>query len=189
VLEDILENTKPPSPADLAAMDYLLATPFRYRPPPAGSRFRGPADPGVFYAAEETRTACAELGYWRWRFLMDSPALGGFGPVPHTVFQARVTGRTVDLRRRPFSRHARRWTAPSDYGATQEFAASARKADVAIIRYQSVRDPEHGGCAAVLDWRAFNPKRHLTSQKWLLTVTRSATIWQRDEESFDFRWG
>ncbi|MGQ0654347.1 MAG: RES domain-containing protein, partial [Betaproteobacteria bacterium] len=41
MLEDILEETKPPAPSGMGPMDYLLATPFRYRPPPGGSRFRG----------------------------------------------------------------------------------------------------------------------------------------------------
>ena len=31
-LEEILEATKPPLPEDCRALDYLLATPFRYRP-------------------------------------------------------------------------------------------------------------------------------------------------------------
>ncbi len=65
-LEDILEASKPRAPASTAGLDYLLATPFRYPPWGRGSRFRSAADPGVFYAADERRTACAELGYWRW---------------------------------------------------------------------------------------------------------------------------
>ena len=75
VLERLLEDTKPPIPAAAAHLHWLLFTPFRYPPPPGGSRFRGPNDPGVFYGADEIRTACAELGYWRWRHLLDSPAL------------------------------------------------------------------------------------------------------------------
>ena len=39
-LEDILEATKPPVPAECRHLDYLLPTPFRYRPYPEGSRFR-----------------------------------------------------------------------------------------------------------------------------------------------------
>ena len=70
LLEDILEASKPRAPASAAGLDYLLATPFRYPPWGRGSRFRSAADPGVFYAADERRTACAELGYWRWRFVM-----------------------------------------------------------------------------------------------------------------------
>ena len=56
VLETLLEESKPRS---FAPLDYLLATPFRYPPGLRGSRFRSAADPGVFYGAEEQRTACA----------------------------------------------------------------------------------------------------------------------------------
>jgi hypothetical protein len=188
LLEDLLDETKPPAPFQTAGLDYLLATPFRYPAPKGGSRFRGPADPGVFYAADETRTACAELGYWRWRFLTDSEGLEAFGPVPHTVFQVKVQGVGVDLRRKPLVRDSRKWLSRNDYSATQAFAVVARSAELALIRYESVRDPRHGGCAAILSTDAFSPRKPLTSQKWLLTVTRSASIWQRDSESFEFRW-
>ena len=75
VLEELLEESKPRMPASTVGLHYLLATPFRYPPWHRGSRFRSPAEPGVFYAAEERRTACAELGYWRWRFVTDSSGL------------------------------------------------------------------------------------------------------------------
>ena len=68
LLEDLLERAKPPLPDETAGLHYLLATPFRYPPTDRGSRFRRPSDPGVFYGADAVRTACAELGYWRWRF-------------------------------------------------------------------------------------------------------------------------
>ena len=61
-LERILDDTKPPVPPAARKLHWLLFTPFRYPPPPGGSRFRGPNDPGVFYGADEIRTACAELG-------------------------------------------------------------------------------------------------------------------------------
>ncbi len=186
-LEEILEETKPAAP-DTAGLGYLLATPFRYRPPKGGSRFRGEADPGVFYAGEERRTACAELGYWRWRFLMDTEGFDAFGPVAHTLFQVRVRGKGVDLRAKPFVRDAAKWTAPADYGPTQAFGRTAREAELAMIRYQSVRDPARGGCVAVLAPGAFSPREPLTSQTWFLTVTRSMSTWQRDRESFEFGW-
>jgi hypothetical protein len=73
LLEHILDDSKPVLPSAQRSLHYLLFTPFRYPPLPNGSRFRGPFDPGVFYGAEAIRTACAELGYWRWRLLRDSP--------------------------------------------------------------------------------------------------------------------
>src|SRR5690348_11205267 len=59
LLEQILEEGKPPAPVGLSRLHYLIATPFRYPPQQHGSRFRAPADPGVFYAAESIRAACA----------------------------------------------------------------------------------------------------------------------------------
>ena len=62
-------------PDGAARLHYLLFTPFRYAPPPGGRAFADPTITGVFYAADAVRTACAELGYWRWRHLLDVPAL------------------------------------------------------------------------------------------------------------------
>jgi hypothetical protein len=188
VLEEILEQVKPKPPASTAGLDYLLATPFRYPPGLRGSRFRSAADPGVFYGADEPRTACAELGYWRWRFLTDSSGLKTLGPAPHTLFRVRAAALAVDLRLKPFSRDAARWRDREDYGATQAFAAAARRAPVQIIRYESVRDPEHGGCAALLEPSVFARREPLATQTWFLTVTRTASAWRRDSEKFEFVW-
>jgi len=188
VLEDVLERTKPRVTPELARLHYLLSTPFRYPPGMHGSRFRSAADAGVFYAAEERRTACAEVGYWRWKFLSDSAGLGSLGPAPQTLFQVKVKGKGVDLRRKPFARDEAKWRHPTDYAATQAFARAARAAPVALIRYESVRDPQKGGCAVVLQPSAFARRQPLGQQTWLLTVTRTASAWQRDNESFEFRW-
>jgi hypothetical protein len=188
LLEEILERTKPGVPAATKGLDYLLATPFRYPPGLRGSRFRSAADAGVFYGAEEQRTACAELGYWRWRFLTDSSGLKTLGPAPHTLFQVKAAGLGVDLRRKPFSRDAAKWRDRDDYGATQAFAAAARRAPVQLIQYESVRDPQHGGCAALLDAGVFAKREPLARQTWFLTVTRSASAWQRDAAKFEFTW-
>src|SRR3546814_12120779 len=75
LLERLVEQAKPPLPEAARQLHYLLATPFRYPPLPRGSRFRAAGEPGVFYGADQLPTACAELGYWRWRFLRDAPPL------------------------------------------------------------------------------------------------------------------
>lgn len=178
-LELLLEQSKPPIPAGGARLDYLLYTPFRY-PPYFASRFRAPHDRGVWYGARAVRTSCAELGYWRWRFVTDSHGLAHLHGVPHTVFQALASGRAIDLRREPFSRDQRDWTHPRDYGACQALARSARAADVRIVRYQSVRDPEHGECAAVLDLRALAGSGAVRErQTWFLSVDRRRASWVR----------
>ncbi len=179
-LEALLERSKPPIPAGAVGHDYLLYTPFRYPPLQHGSRFRAFADPGVWYGAEATRTCCAELGYWRWRFLMDSSGLQRLDGVPHTVFQATAHGPTIDLRVKPFVRDKRAWCSEDDYSACQVLARSARTAGTRIIRYESVRDPEHGGCAAVLDYRALGGNGGVRQrQTWFLTVDRERASWVR----------
>ena len=107
LLERLLDTSKPPFAEGTAHLHPLLATPFRYAPRRTGSRFRDRDDPGVFYGAESVRTACMEMGYWRWRFLMDAPALGELPPSPFTAFAIRVRTRCVDLREAPFDRDAR----------------------------------------------------------------------------------
>jgi len=179
VLERVLDEGKPPIPAAAARLHYLLFTPFRYAPPPGGSRFRGPSDPGVFYAADAVRTACAELGYWRWRHLLDVPALRAMPTKPQTVFRVKLAATAVDLREPPFLRDRRTWTQRDDYSGTQRFGVVAREARIGAIRYESVRDPQHGGCCAVLDPAAFARPKPLEQQTWMLSVSRDRVAWQR----------
>lgn len=185
VLERVLESSKPPVPDEAARLHYLLSTPFRY-PSPLGSRFRSFTEPGVWYGAEEVRTACAELGYWRWRFLIEAPALTELGPSPQTVFQAGVDARTLDLTRPPFSQQRETWMHPADYSGTQAFAAVARAAGAAAIRYSSVRDPQHGAAVAVLRAGVFRPTRPLRQESWFLTVRHEHVTWQREGEVLEF---
>jgi hypothetical protein len=176
-LEDLLEASKPPLPVEAAHLHYLLATPFRYpAPPPAGSRFRGIGDAGVWYGADKVHTALAEVAYWRLRFLSDSPATPDLPPVPHTAFRASISGTAIVLSEPPFERQRKRWEDPASYAATQALARSTRAADIALIRYRSVRDPEHRLCVAVLTPKAFRKSDPLEQHTWLLKVTRSRVL-------------
>ncbi len=180
LLEQLLEASKPRVSPDAAHLHYLLATPFRYPPAVYGSRFRGPHQPGVFYAADETRTACAELGYWRWRFLMDSPDLEAIDSKPQTVFSSLISvSAAVDLRSSPFDQHHAIWTDPHDYAGCQAFAEAARAAGVEAIQYESVRDPQKGQCIALLTPRGLIEGRPRELQTWSLSVSRSRATWQR----------
>ncbi|MFU2486373.1 RES family NAD+ phosphorylase [Thauera sp. WH-1] len=187
VLERLLEASKPPQPASVARLDYLLAAPFRHDPRRGGSRFRGATDPGVFYGAQRVRTACAELGYWRWRFLQDAVDLERIDPVAHTAFRVRLATDVVDLREHAFAADLSAWTHPSDYRATQSFARIAREARIGAIIYASVRDPEPAWCVAVLDPAAFAaPRPDPAMQTWWLAVQQDAVVWRRDNERLMF---
>jgi hypothetical protein len=118
--------------------------------------------------------------------LLDSDALQSIGPSPQTVFRAAIDGRMVDLTESPFKRSRGEWTHPREYGPTQTFARVAREGAVDAIRYESVRDPEHGAAVAVLQPACFKPRKPLEQHTWFLTVRRSAAIWQREGETLEF---
>ncbi|MEO8459443.1 MAG: RES family NAD+ phosphorylase [Dokdonella sp.] len=178
-LENMLEASKPPLPLDCIGLHWLLATPFRYpAPPPIGSRFRAIGDPGVWYCATALRTAFAEVGYWRQRFLLDSPSTPDLPPVAHTAFRASIGGNGVVLFEPPFARDSAKWESPNDYSATQALAQTARTAEIAIIRYRSVRDPQHSPAFAVLTPRAFRKHEPIEQHGWLLKVTRASVLAQ-----------
>ncbi len=171
-LELVLEASKPALPPAVRRLHYLLATPFRYRPF-VGSRFRAAFDAGVWYGAEQLRTALAEKSYWRLRFLLDSPGTPDLKPVPHTAFRAAVrTSASSDLTAQPLVRDRAAWTSRSGYGDTQALAASAREAHIELIRYESVRDPDRAACAALLDPRAFSRPRPRMAQTWFIAAAR-----------------
>jgi hypothetical protein len=190
LLEDILEERKPPVPQETADVHYLLFSPFRYETRyPSGSRFRAVHDPGVFYAAETVRTAAAEVGYWRWRFLQDTAGLERLQPCSFTAFRVPIKTSCVDLRQPPFDNQASQWQHPTDYSATQAFCRIARAAAIGAILYQSVRDPEQHFCVAVLTPRAFAARKpDSATQTWMLTISAEEAIWMRQgRESFSFR--
>jgi len=192
LLEAVLEENKPALPAAVRRLHYLLATPYRYRPH-LGSRFRAALEPGVWYGAEALRTALAEKSYWRLRFLLDSPATPDLRPVPHTAFQAAVRSRAaVDLTRAPLLRERAAWTHRSDYHDTQALAAVAREARIELIRYESVRDPQHAACVAVLDPVAFGRGKPRALETWFIAAARRrvrCALQGSDVPQFEFTAG
>ncbi len=186
LLERLLERSKPPLPPAAQGIAYLLATPFRYLSPWA-SRFRRANEPGVWYGAEQVRTACAEVGYWRWRFLTDSDGLREQPLLlEFTLFEARATGSALDLAAAPWTRATALWRDPNDYAECQRLAAAAREAAVQWLRYPSQRDPEPGICSAVLDPRALSLPRSTTQQTWAAKVTQAAAIFTHAGDTLQF---
>ena len=177
VLEEALEASKPPIPADCSPLDYLLYTPFRYPPSPWPSRFRGPTDPGVFYGAGQARTALAEVSHWRLRFLLDAVDLSVVGPTAHTLFSVRIRAATVDVAQLESARQ-REILDPENYAAAQRWARQQRADGAEAIRYPSVRDRPGGVCWAVLSPKAFRSRPKLV-ENWTIRVTREAAQCRR----------
>ncbi|ABD05078.1 conserved hypothetical protein PA1030 [Rhodopseudomonas palustris HaA2] len=176
LLEDIIEDTKPPIPPDCDGLDFLLMTPFRYSATnPWGSRFRRPnADTGVFYASGHPATAIAEAVFHRLRFFAESPDTPWpQNPAEHTAFAVLLeSDRALDLATLPPPELAplmRR----DDYAAAQSFSDAARAAGADIIKYPSVRDPQGGANVAVLSPRAFHSKAPVDRQTWRIHFDRN----------------
>ncbi len=177
LLEDLIENSKPPVPTECRHLDFLLATPFRYGAIyPKGSRFRRAGrTAGVYYAAERPATAIAEMAFYRLLFFSESPAT----PWPsnaaeYTAFSAAVgTASLLDLTQEPLSEDAVIWTDLFAYEGCQAFAEAARAANAEVIRYQSVRDPAKGSNLAILMCRAFARPAPVERQSWRMRVSAS----------------
>jgi len=125
-LELLIEETKPPVPAESRHLNFLLSTPFRYAAAyPRGSRFRRAGfTPGVFYASERVETAIAELCFFCLLFFSESPdtkwpANAG----EYTAFATKsATTKSIDLTLPPFDSRSALWTHPTDYGPCQTLA-------------------------------------------------------------------
>jgi len=172
LLEVVIEDTKPQVPPECRHLHYLLFTPFRYGAPyPTGSRFRRAGfTPGVFYGADETSTAIAEMAFHRLLFFAESPRT----PWPlnageYTAFRVDFRSSAgLDLTRPPFDRHRASWVAPVDYRACQDLADQARDAGIEVLRYESARDrgPSAGRNLALLTCRAFLSREPVARQTW-----------------------
>lgn len=188
MLEEMLEASKPPLPPQARGLHYLLAAPFRYVPQ-TGSRFRAVNSPGIWYGADDAYCACAEIAYWRQRFLLDSVGLMRQPLVTDlSMYEASVQGRALDLSLHPWVLAQALWMHPSDYAETQKLATLVRDSlsGVTWIRYASVRANDHV-CAAVFDPRSLTM---VTSEgryeTWRCHTTADKVTLSNGRVRFDF---
>lgn len=191
-LEDILEETKPPVPEECRHLDYLLSTPFRYRPYPKGSRFRRAGlTPGVWYGAERPDTAAAEMVFYRFLFYAESPDT----PFPddaaeYTAFSVELaTPVCLDLTSGELVTGHPFWSQLTDYAPCQQLAETAREIGAEVIRYASVRDPDNGANLAVLTCRAFAAPQPVDRQTWRIRVGQSGAQAIREHPRIGLEFG
>lgn len=177
LLEDLIEEGKPPVPPECRHLHFLMSTPFRYGAPyPRGSRFRRAGmTEGVFYASELPETAVAETAFLRLLFYAESPATPWpENPGQYTAFTARLDAeKVIDLSEGKYRSRRARWLDPIDHSHCQAFADIAREAGIEVIRYESVRDPAHGMNLALLTCRVFADHKPTSLQTWHIRVSES----------------
>lgn len=187
LLESLLETSKPPRPEASTEKHYLLTTPFRYRPQQA-SRFRRAHELGLWYGAESVYAVCAELAYWRMRFVLDSAGLVKSEVMSqHTFFQATVKGAAIDLSSPPWVVDRAVWMHPADYSEPQRLAAEVRAQDtVQWIRYESVRAPGHL-CAVVFTPLALHmDSLRKSEQQWFCKASAHGVLMSNGQQHFEW---
>ena len=131
ILERLVDATMPAVPSECQDLDEILSRPFRYAPYPKGSRFRRAGlTPGVYYAAEQPRTAAAELAFYRLLFFAESPDTPWpANPLQCTGFSATILShRSLDLTKPPLDADRSAWRHPVNYEPCQALADAAREA-------------------------------------------------------------
>lgn len=168
LLEDLIEQVKPPIPEEAKHLPKLLATPFRYWHEVASRFRRSDEKPGILYTSEFETTAVTEKAFYRLKFLSRSPnANPSRNIVEHTSFTVRAdAARSLDLTASPYAERRSDWINPDDYAACQDFAAAARDIKTQAIRYESVRDPTSQANVAILDPAAVNAESFAIVRNW-----------------------
>lgn len=169
ILEDLLESTKNPLPADTRFLHYLLTTPFRYPPLRHGSRFGTTFEQGIFYGSLNIQTALSETAYYRFVYM-----LGSETPYKHPIsnqyssFSVKVkSDRGIFLDALPFSKFEAILTSPSSYNETQQLGSHMRESEIDVFQYTSARDKNRGTNMALLSPRAFQSKAPAQITTWL----------------------
>jgi hypothetical protein len=170
LLEELLEQSKPPLPAGADGLHYLLSTPFRYPPLRHGSRFGRRFEPSLLYGARRLPTLAAEGAYYRFVFwtAMAEPPPSGRLRTQHSVFRARFHGRRgTRLQQPPCAEHVAILRHPCDYGPTQRLGSALRKAGIDAFEYPSARDREAGLNVALFHPAVLVSRRPQGLSRWL----------------------
>ncbi len=193
ILEDILEESKPPVPPECQNLHYLYMTPFRYGNYPNGSRFRKAGiSAGVYYVSETAKTAIIETAYNLSLFYKHSPYTPFPGnPIEHSAFNVPIkTASAIDLTKSSFNRAKKLWKNKKDYNACQELESMARKSGVELIIYQSVRNPDFAKNAALLTCSGFARNGPNKYQSWRMLFNKSGVhfICERPAQKFSLQF-
>lgn len=152
LLEEMLDESKPPVPDEAEKLHYLLSTPFRYPPLEWGSRFGSEGEASLYYGSMEQKTAFAEFAFYR--LVFRSGVDGGFPnqtvSTNHTLFMAEYDfDPGIDLTVEPFSEYADVLKHKSNYQPTKNLGSVLRDAGFAGFYFPSARCPKEGTNIAI----------------------------------------
>lgn len=142
LLENLLDDVKPPYRKDTEQLHYLISTPFRYPPLKYGSRFGDITMPSYFYASEQVNVALAECAFYRFIFINDliTPYQK---PVDSAHMSFKVLAKTdtaADLTKIKNQEIIQKLVSPTDYSVTQQVGRQLIEQGVKAIRFHSARE-------------------------------------------------
>jgi hypothetical protein len=173
LLEELIEASKPPVSAS-SRLHYLLSTPFRYPPLRHGSRFGTRFERGIWYGSETSRTAFAEVAYYRFLFLGGTAAELGAVTTQLTAFTVSArSDRGIDLTVPPFLSYRKGIASPTSYAQSQSLGAAMRGAGVELLRYPSARDVDGGTNVAAIVSTVFGTAKPRALETWHCVATSS----------------
>ena len=184
LLENLLEQTKPPAPKAADKLSYLLYTPFRYPPLKYGSRFGQRYEPSLFYGSRSLTTALAETAYYRMYFWygMEIPPQSSQLTTQHTAFTADIfTSKGLQLQQAPFNEYQKLLTDKSSYRHTQPLGTAMRALGIKGFEFISARDREEGINVALFYPQVIKSQKP-TSMNAVLCATSEAGVEFIDEE-------
>ena len=186
LLEQLLEQTKPPVPPPAEGLHYLLKTPFRYPPLKWGSRFGSVYEPGIFYAGGSVAATLAESAYYRMIFWqsMPSPPPKPILRTAHTLFSVRYhTEHGIALHQPPFNQHQALLTSKTDYQHTQQLGSAMCGAGVDAFEYQSARAAGTEHCIGLFNPSAFVTHQPEHSSQWLCELSAQQVVFKQHGET------
>jgi len=185
ILEELLEDSKPPYPVAANHLHYLLKSPFRYPPLAWGSRFGRKHETGIFYGGADLRATLMESAYYRLLFFfsMDAEPPKRSIRTEHTLFSVPYrTELGIELQHPPFDTYKHLLTHKTEYRHTQTLGSEMRQAGVEAFQFTSARCPEGSVCVALFTPEAFAATKPETMARWLCEVSAGAVVFRGTSE-------
>ncbi len=171
LLEELLDDTKPPYPTEIpGSLHYLLKTPFRYPPLKWGSRFGSRSEPSIFYGGCSVDVTLAEVAYYRFVFWdsMESAPTNKVLKSQHTMFCVEYrTEKGISLHQPPFDDWQADLTNKTEYAFCQSLGSDMRAAGVQAFEYCSARDVKKRTCVGLFSPEPFTSPAPTQQIKWL----------------------
>ena len=177
VLEELIDESKPPLLKSQSGFHPLLYTPFRYPPLKNGSRFGKKTEPSLWYGSLTPETAMTEKAYYQLAFI--NASTGNFGTIisPLTIFSVKLNiRRGVELNKQPFVEYKDQISSPNIYEFSQFLGQKMRENDVDGFKFISARDIKQGINVGLFKISSFANKQPNSGsfQTWQCNTTKNA---------------